>query len=144
MMESLACSLTDCSFQPPTSHAILLAGVKSALKVLGTNSQPQEIPCWCRANDLSVGMCRFLCLSEWSLCCWHGCGETHSAIPLESSPDRQIPQNCRALSWWDSWSRKGHATGKGRFYGPCLFPFPFGQSWEQSAFHVPRPLLIQP
>lgn len=40
--ENLACSLTDCIFQPILSHAILLAGAKSVLKVLG-----EKTPCWC-------------------------------------------------------------------------------------------------
>lgn len=62
-------------------------------------------------------------------------------VPLCHS-DRQIHQNSQTLSWWDSWGRKGHARGKGRFYGPCLFPCPFGQGWGQTAFHLSRTLLI--
>lgn len=58
--------------------------------------------------------------------------QSHSSgkVPLCHS-DRQIPQNCLVLSWGDSCNRKGHARGKGRFYGPCLFHCPFGQGWEQ-------------
>lgn len=64
-------------------------------------------------------------------------------VPMCHS-DRQIPQNSQALSWWDSWNRKGHVRGNGRFYGPCLFPCLFRQSWEKPAFHLSRTLLIQP
>lgn len=82
--ENLACLLTDCSFQPSPSHAILLAGAKSALEVLGRNSHPQKysllVP-----SKLYV-RCWFLFPSEWSLCSWHGCGETHISIPLGKFP----------------------------------------------------------
>lgn len=82
--ENLSHSLTDCSFQTLPSRAILLAGAKSALEVLGTNSHPQKnsllVP-----SKLSV-RCWFLFPSEWSLCSWHGCGETHNSIPLGKFP----------------------------------------------------------
>lgn len=145
--KNLARSITDCSFQLPPSHAVSLAEEKLALRVWGTNSQPQKIPCWCRANCLLVNMCHFLCAGERSLCCWHMCDGTCSPIPPgkpSCHSNRQTPQHCQALSWRDSWAGKGHAREKGRFPGPCLSPCPLRQGWEQSACHVPRLLLIQP